>query len=136
MGEEDWRGIECRLAKEELITLPCAPPSIRIRAVWPLTLQTNVRRVVLACSTVKVETPIPFFRNRRALLLVIGRGEDTDSREGAPTEADRESGTDSDTGTADSAAAEFSVAGKADVGAREGGTGGSRSTASVNPTPS
>lgn len=136
MGEEDWRGIACRLAKEELITLPCAPPSMRILAVWPLTLQTNVRRVVRACSTVKVDTPIPLFFNRRILLLVIGRGEDTDSRGRAPSGADKKSGTDSDTGTADVTAAEFSVAGKEDVGARGGGTGGSRSTVFVSPTPS
>lgn len=48
MGDEEWRGILCRLTKEDEITLPCAPPSIRIRAAWPLTLHMKVRRVVLA----------------------------------------------------------------------------------------
>ena len=53
------------------MTLPCAPPSIRIRAAWPLTLHTKVRRVVLAWSTVNVETPTPFCRSLRRLLLVM-----------------------------------------------------------------
>jgi hypothetical protein len=118
----------CRFTNEELITLPWAPPSMRIRAVWPLTLQTNVRRVDLACSTEKVDTPTPFFRNRRILLLDI---EGTDANAGervvgpvAEIEADSVMGSDKGVGMTD-------------VGAREeGDIGGSRSTVSVNPAPS
>src|SRR4051794_21135036 len=64
------------------MTLPCAPPSIRIRAAWPLTLHTKVRRVVLAWSTVNVETPTPFCRSLRRLLLVM-TGSGIDSCAGA-----------------------------------------------------
>ena len=70
MGDEGWRGMPCFLTKEDEMTLPCAPPSMRIRAAWPLTLHINVRRVVLAWSAVNVETPTPFLRSLRILLLV------------------------------------------------------------------
>ena len=87
---------------------------MRIRAEWPLTLQTKVRRVVLDCSVVKVDTPMPLFRNRRILLLdIVGK-----------------TGTDSGTDVADGAD-------EPDVGAREKeDIGGSRSTVSANPAPS
>ena len=65
----------------------------------------------LACSTVKVDTPMPLFRNRRILLLdSVGK-----------------TGVVSGTG----------MTGETDMGAREGGDiGGSRSTVSDSPAPS
>lgn len=119
MGEEDWMGMLCCFMKEEEMTLPCAPPSMRIRAGCPLTLQIKVSRVDFALSTVNACRRNPFDRrNRRALLLdTVGSG--ADIIKGSETEGVV---TRSDVGQ--------------DAGAKDrGGTGGSRSTVSANVAP-
>jgi len=56
------------------MTLPWAPPSIRIRAGWPLTLLTKVRRVDFASSIVKACSRSSFLRCRRGVLLLVLAG--------------------------------------------------------------
>ena len=69
MGEPWMRGRECFLRKEEEITLPSAPQSIKIRAGAPATLPINERRVREACSAVKACRRTDFCRKRLVLRL-------------------------------------------------------------------
>jgi hypothetical protein len=84
IGDPGMRGREYFLRKEEEMTLPSAPQSIKIRAGAPATLPTNDRRVREACSTVNACKRTVFCRKRLALRLDMGwskaAGEESGSR--------------------------------------------------------
>ena len=84
MGGPGVRGRECCLRKEELMTFPSAPQSIKIRAGAPATLPINDRRVREACSTVNVCRRTVRCRRRLALRLDMdwskAAGEESGSR--------------------------------------------------------
>ena len=84
MGELRLRGRECCLQKEEEMTFPSAPQSIKIRAGAPATLPINDKSVREAFSTVNACRRTDFCRKRLALRLDMGwsraAGEESGSR--------------------------------------------------------
>src|ERR1700760_894971 len=70
MGLREWRESECRFWKEVLMTLPSAPPSMRMRAGCPLIEPMNVSRVRSASVTLKDCSRTTRLRIRLSLLLV------------------------------------------------------------------